>query len=124
MGRASRPWYGGVPTNIWPPTTKRTSCSSPTRTLARTCVARTTRGVRCSRYGAATCRRRSDFGSGALVKVFLVDDHEVERRGLIDLLGADPEVAVAGEAGAVAEQMARIPAARRGAAGVDVRLPA
>jgi two-component system, NarL family, response regulator DevR len=58
-----------------------------------------------------------------LVKVFLVDDHEVVRRGLIDLLGADPELDVVGEAGSVAEAMARIPAACPDVAVLDVRLP-
>ncbi|OSC43215.1 hypoxia response regulator transcription factor DosR/DevR [Mycobacterium decipiens] len=58
-----------------------------------------------------------------MVKVFLVDDHEVVRRGLIDLLGADPELDVVGEAGSVAEALARIPAARPNVAVLDVRLP-
>jgi two-component system, NarL family, response regulator DevR len=58
-----------------------------------------------------------------LVKVFLVDDHEVVRRGLIDLLGADPELDVVGEAGSAAEAMARIPAASPDVAVLDVRLP-
>ncbi|OBF81252.1 DNA-binding response regulator [Mycobacterium sp. 852002-51163_SCH5372311] len=58
-----------------------------------------------------------------MVKVFLVDDHEVVRRGLIDLLGADPELDVVGEAGSVAEAMARIPAACPDVAVLDVRLP-
>ncbi|MGH3525492.1 MAG: hypoxia response regulator transcription factor DosR/DevR [Mycobacterium sp.] len=58
-----------------------------------------------------------------MVKVFLVDDHEVVRRGLIDLLGADPELDVVGEAGSVAEAMARIPALRPDVAVLDVRLP-
>jgi two-component system response regulator DevR len=58
-----------------------------------------------------------------LVKVFLVDDHEVVRRGLIDLLGADPELDVVGEAGSVAEAMARVPAASPDVAVLDVRLP-
>ncbi|MGH3554242.1 MAG: hypoxia response regulator transcription factor DosR/DevR, partial [Mycobacterium sp.] len=53
----------------------------------------------------------------------LVDDHEVVRRGLIDLLGADPELDVVGEAGSVAEAMARIPAARPDVAVLDIRLP-
>jgi two-component system response regulator DevR len=53
----------------------------------------------------------------------LVDDHEVVRRGLIDLLGADPELDVVGEAGSVAEAMARIPAANPDVAVLDVRLP-
>lgn len=58
-----------------------------------------------------------------MVKVFLVDDHEVVRRGLIDLLGADPDLDVVGEAGSVAEAMARIPALRPDVAVLDVRLP-
>ena len=59
----------------------------------------------------------------AMVSVFLVDDHEVVRRGLIDLLGADPELDVIGEAGTVADAMARIPALRPDVAVLDVRLP-
>jgi two-component system, NarL family, response regulator DevR len=58
-----------------------------------------------------------------VVKVFLVDDHEVVRRGLIGLLGADPELDVVGEAGSAAEAMARIPAAGPDVAVLDVRLP-
>lgn len=53
----------------------------------------------------------------------MVDDHEVVRRGLVDLLGADPELDVVGEAGSVAEAMARVPAARPDVAVLDVRLP-
>jgi two-component system response regulator DevR len=58
-----------------------------------------------------------------VVTVFLVDDHEVVRRGLIDLLGADPELDVVGEAGSVAEALARIPPLRPDVAVLDVRLP-
>ncbi|AHC24916.1 MULTISPECIES: hypoxia response regulator transcription factor DosR/DevR [Mycobacteriaceae] len=58
-----------------------------------------------------------------MVKVFLVDDHEVVRRGLIDLLGSDPDLEVVGEAGTVAEALARIPAVRPEVAVLDVRLP-
>ncbi|UXA20122.1 hypoxia response regulator transcription factor DosR/DevR [Mycobacterium sp. SMC-4] len=58
-----------------------------------------------------------------MVKVFLVDDHEVVRRGLIDLLGADPDLEVVGEAGSVAEALARIPATQPEVAVLDVRLP-
>ena len=58
-----------------------------------------------------------------MVKVFLVDDHEVVRRGLIDLLGADPELKVIGEAASVAEAMAKIPALSPDVAVLDVRLP-
>ncbi|KZS73933.1 DNA-binding response regulator [Mycobacterium kansasii] len=58
-----------------------------------------------------------------MVTVFLVDDHEVVRRGLIDLLDADPQLEVVGEAGSVGEAMARIPAAKPDVAVLDVRLP-
>ncbi|AKK27308.1 response regulator transcription factor [Mycobacterium sp. EPa45] len=58
-----------------------------------------------------------------MVKVFLVDDHELVRRGLIDLLSADPNLEIVGEAGSVAQAMARIPAARPDVAVLDVQLP-
>ena len=58
-----------------------------------------------------------------MVKVFLVDDHEVVRRGLVDLLASDPELEVIGEAGSVSEAMARIPALKPDVAVLDVRLP-
>ncbi|BBX37476.1 response regulator [Mycolicibacterium mageritense DSM 44476 = CIP 104973] len=58
-----------------------------------------------------------------MVKVFLVDDHELVRRGLTDLVSADPELEVVGEAGSVAEAIARIPALRPDVAVLDVRLP-
>ncbi|TRW84802.1 response regulator transcription factor [Mycolicibacterium sp. 018/SC-01/001] len=57
------------------------------------------------------------------VTVFLVDDHEVVRRGLIELLGADDDLDVVGEAGSVAEAMTRIPAQLPDVAVLDVRLP-
>jgi len=58
-----------------------------------------------------------------LVKVFLVDDHAVVRRGLIDLLGGDPELNFVGEAGSVAEAMAMIPAVGPDVAVLDDWLP-
>jgi DNA-binding NarL/FixJ family response regulator len=58
-----------------------------------------------------------------VVKVFLVDDHEVVRRGLMDLLGADADLEVVGEAGSVAQALARIPALQPDVAVLDVRLP-
>jgi DNA-binding NarL/FixJ family response regulator len=58
-----------------------------------------------------------------VVKVFLVDDHEVVRRGVAELLDADPEITVVGEAGSVREALARIPAAAPDVAVLDVRLP-
>ncbi|MGZ4525493.1 MAG: response regulator, partial [Mycobacterium sp.] len=58
-----------------------------------------------------------------MVKVFLVDDHEVVRRGLADLLASDPELEIVGEAGSVSEAKARIPALQPDVAVLDVRLP-
>jgi two-component system, NarL family, response regulator DevR len=58
-----------------------------------------------------------------MIKVFLVDDHEIVRRGLADLLEEDPELTVVGEAGDVATAMARVPALRPHVAVLDVRLP-
>ncbi|MBV8349434.1 MAG: response regulator transcription factor [Mycolicibacterium sp.] len=57
------------------------------------------------------------------MKVFLVDDHEVVRRGLADLLHNTPDLEVVGEAGSVAEAMARIPVLRPDVAVLDLRLP-
>ena len=57
------------------------------------------------------------------VTVFLVDDHEVVRRGLIDLLGTDPDLEVIGEAGSVGQAMSQIPVLKPDVAVLDVRLP-
>lgn len=54
--------------------------------------------------------------------VFLVDDHEIVRRGLAELLSTDGSHTVVGEASSVREAMARIPAVRPDVAVVDVRL--
>jgi two-component system response regulator DevR len=59
----------------------------------------------------------------AMVKVFLVDDHEVVRRGLADLLASDPELQVIGDAGSVSEAKVRIAASKPDVAVLDVRLP-
>lgn len=58
-----------------------------------------------------------------MVTVFLVDDHEIVRRGLIELLSTDPDLTVVGEAGSVAETMARIPHLQPDVAVLDIRLP-
>jgi two-component system, NarL family, response regulator DevR len=58
-----------------------------------------------------------------MFKVFLVDDHEVVRRGLADLLASDPELEVIGDAGSVSEAKVRIAASKPDVAVLDVRLP-
>jgi DNA-binding NarL/FixJ family response regulator len=55
--------------------------------------------------------------------VFLVDDHEVVRRGVGDLLDEEDDLTVIGQAGSVAEALARIPALRPDVAVLDMRLP-
>ena len=58
-----------------------------------------------------------------MVRVFLLDDHEVVRRGLADLIGLEDDLEVVGEAGTVADALVRIPATRPDVAVLDVRLP-
>ncbi|WP_457032703.1 response regulator [Kitasatospora sp. P5_F3] len=57
------------------------------------------------------------------VRVFLLDDHEVVRRGVRDLLEAEPDIEVVGEAESCAQALARVPALRPDLAVLDVRLP-
>ena len=57
------------------------------------------------------------------VRVFLLDDHEVVRRGVRDLLEAEDDLEIVGEAGTAQEAYARIPAAAPDVAMLDVRLP-
>ncbi|WP_370095445.1 response regulator [Streptacidiphilus sp. MAP12-20] len=57
------------------------------------------------------------------IRVFLLDDHEVVRRGVHDLLDAEPGIEVVGEGATVAQALARVPALRPDVAVLDVRLP-
>ncbi|NEC42756.1 response regulator transcription factor [Streptomyces sp. SID8016] len=57
------------------------------------------------------------------ITVFLLDDHEVVRRGVHELLASEPDIEVVGEAGTAADALVRIPATRPDVAVLDVRLP-
>jgi len=57
------------------------------------------------------------------LRVFLVDDHEVVRRGLHDLLQMEDDLEVVGEAGSVQQAIDRLPSCRPDVAVLDVRLP-
>jgi len=55
--------------------------------------------------------------------VFLLDDHEVVRRGLADLLQVEGDIEVVGESGSAVQAASRIPALRPDVAVLDARLP-
>ena len=65
----------------------------------------------------------SSGAEGSPIRVFLLDDHEVVRRGVADVLSSDPDITVVGEAKNAAEAMSRVPALRPDVAVLDVRLP-
>jgi two-component system response regulator DevR len=58
-----------------------------------------------------------------MIRVFLLDDHEVVRRGLVDLLQAAGDIEVVGESGSAQEASRRIPAFRPDVMILDARLP-
>jgi two-component system, NarL family, response regulator DevR len=60
---------------------------------------------------------------GRVIRVFLLDDHEVVRTGLRELLENDGDIEIVGESGSALEAIARIPAVRPNVAVLDARLP-
>ncbi|ASU81621.1 DNA-binding response regulator [Nocardiopsis gilva YIM 90087] len=62
-------------------------------------------------------------GAPEQIRVFLVDDHEVVRRGIAALLEGEPDMRIVGEAGTAEQALSRIPAAAPDVAVLDVRLP-
>jgi len=61
--------------------------------------------------------------TSAVITVFLVDDHEIVRRGVCDVLAGEQGLEVVGEAASCREALARIPAIKPDVALLDVRLP-
>lgn len=57
------------------------------------------------------------------ISVFVVDDHEIVRRGIKQLLDVEPDIEVIGEASSAAMAIATIPAVRPRVAILDVKLP-
>src|SRR5260370_12563071 len=70
-------------------------------------------------------RGKPERGAGvrARIGVLLLYDHEIVRRGVRELLEAEPDITVVGEAGTASSALARIPALRPDVAVLDVRLP-
>jgi len=58
-----------------------------------------------------------------VIRVFLLDDHEVVRRGIADLLTQDGDIEIVGESGSAVEAVHRIPALHPNVAVLDARLP-
>jgi len=59
---------------------------------------------------------------GVTIRVFLLDDHELVRRGVRDLLWTEDDLDVVGEASTMAEALEKIPQTRPDIAVLDVRL--
>ncbi|MFK4145348.1 response regulator [Streptomyces sp. NPDC004065] len=66
---------------------------------------------------------REQAGPDTPIRVFLLDDHEVVRRGVHDLLNDEPDIEVVGEAATAEQALVRVPALRPDVAVLDVRLP-
>ena len=65
----------------------------------------------------------SGDGSPGEIRVFLLDDHELIRRGIADLLQTEADIEVVGEAATAGEAMVRIPSTNPHVALLDGRLP-
>jgi DNA-binding NarL/FixJ family response regulator len=70
----------------------------------------------------APCRRAEHNGA-VTIRVFLLDDHELVRRGVRELLESEQDMEVVGEAGTAEEALSRIPPTQPDVAVLDMRLP-
>lgn len=71
----------------------------------------------------STGEHSSGHENGAPIRVFLLDDHELVRRGVKDVLDTAPDIVVVGEASTAAQALESVPAAAPDVAVLDVRLP-
>jgi two-component system response regulator DevR len=76
-----------------------------------------------SAHGSAESSAPAEAPGAPPIRVFLLDDHELVRRGLHDLIDAEPDVSVIGEAGTAAEAVTRISELLPDVAVLDLRLP-
>ena len=76
-----------------------------------------------ARMSAMENESTTDTGQNRKVRVYLLDDHEIVRRGLRELLENDGRIEVVGESGLAEEATRRIPALRPDVAVLDGRLP-
>lgn len=67
--------------------------------------------------------RKPDSGAPGTIRVFLLDDHEIVRRGIRELLETEADIEVVGESGLAQEATRRIPALHPHVAILDGRLP-
>lgn len=58
-----------------------------------------------------------------MTRIFLVDDHEIVRRGIADLINAERDLEVVGESATVAHTLGRVAATHPDVVVLDVRLP-
>jgi len=65
----------------------------------------------------------TDEADTPVIRVFLLDDHELVRRGIRELLESEGDIVVVGESGSAQEASRRIPALRPDVAILDGRLP-
>jgi DNA-binding NarL/FixJ family response regulator len=80
-------------------------------------------GTNCSYRADEAMPIAGDTQPARKISVFLLDDHEIVRRGVRELLEAEPDIEVIGEAGTAASALVRIPALKPDVAVLDVRLP-
>lgn len=74
-------------------------------------------------YVGADVSETREFSADRPIRVFLLDDHEVVRRGVHDLLDSEPDMRVVGDASTSEQALTRGPALRPDVAILDIRLP-